>query len=242
MGNLNIRIGCCGFPVAKARYFETFSVVELQKPFYQLPKLKTAQKWRQEAPEGFEFTLKAPQLITHDTSSPTYRKYGIPIPAKKRGNYGSFRPTREVMEAWLQTVEIAKALEARLIIFQSPPRFIPTEEHRKNLMQFFTAIERGGFALAWEPRGKWKPDEIKELCKATDIIHCVDPFKDKTVYGLPRYFRLHGKTGYKYRFSEDDLLWLKDLCSSRGTVYCMFNNVYMFEDACRFKDMVTRKG
>lgn len=237
-----MKIGCCGFPVAKARYFEAFSVVELQKTFYQLPQLKTVQKWRRDAPEDFEFTLKAPQLITHETTSPTYRRYGIPIPEKKRANYGSFRPTEEVMDAWQKTAEVAQALEAKLIVFQCPPSFTPTKEHRSNLIQFFTSIERGSFTLAWEPRGKWEPEEIKELCKAANIVHCVDPFKDKPVYGTPRYFRLHGKTGYRYHFCENDLLWLKELCASKGTVYCMFNNVYMFEDAVKFRGLVEGEG
>lgn len=234
---LRVKIGCCGFPAAKAAYFQTFPVVELQKTFYQLPLLKTVQRWREEAPEGFEFTIKAPQLITHETTSPTYRRYRVPIPEGKRARYGLFKPSKEVMDAWRQTREIARILGARIIVFQSPPSFAPTEEHKENLLRFFASIERSGLVLVWEPRGGWKPEEVKTLCEAAGIVHCVDPFKDESLHGAPKYFRLHGKTGYGYRFSDDDLLRLKDMCGSQGMVYCMFNNVSMFEDAGRFRDM-----
>jgi hypothetical protein len=94
-----IKIGCCGFPVARQKYFEQFSTVEIQQTFYQLPTLSTARKWREEAPEGFEFTAKAWQLITHEPTSPAYRRLKKSISEDNRNNYGSFKPTDEVFEA-----------------------------------------------------------------------------------------------------------------------------------------------
>jgi uncharacterized protein YecE (DUF72 family) len=66
-----IQVGCCGFAAAKAKYHKNFAVVEIQQTFYQPPQEKTAEKWRNEAPPDFEFTLKAWQLITHPPQSPT---------------------------------------------------------------------------------------------------------------------------------------------------------------------------
>ena len=57
-------IGCCGWPEARARYFEHFPVVELQTTFYQPPSPELAEKWRSQAPPEFIFSLKAWQLIT----------------------------------------------------------------------------------------------------------------------------------------------------------------------------------
>ncbi|HET7874102.1 MAG TPA: DUF72 domain-containing protein, partial [Methylomirabilota bacterium] len=65
-----MRIGCCGWPVARARYFRAFELVEIQDSFYNLPRLPTVQRWRKTAPAGFEFVLKAPQLVTHEPTSP----------------------------------------------------------------------------------------------------------------------------------------------------------------------------
>lgn len=232
-----IKIGCCGFPVAKERYFQTFSVVELQQTFYQLPLLETAQRWREEAPEGFEFTLKASQLITHETSSPTYRRYKVAITEEKRANYGSFKPSEEVMEAWARTREIALALRARIIVLQCPPGFAPTQGHKENMRRFFNTLQRDNLTLVWEPRGQWQAREIEELCKKLDLVHGVDPFKNEPVYGKLKYFRLHGKTGYTYRFTGEDLSWLRGICRGKGAFYCMFNNISMFDDAHQFKTM-----
>ena len=69
-----VRVGCCGFPVSRPRYFKSFGVVEVESGFYQPPKPSTAERWRSEAPEGFQFMVKAWQLITHPPTSPTYRK------------------------------------------------------------------------------------------------------------------------------------------------------------------------
>ncbi len=41
-----VKVGCCGFPTAQKKYFELFTVVEIQKTFYQIPEIKTAEMWR----------------------------------------------------------------------------------------------------------------------------------------------------------------------------------------------------
>jgi len=74
-----IKVGCCGFPVARKEYFKNFSLVEVQQTFYKPPRMETAFKWRSAAPPEFEFAVKAWQLITHAPSSPTYRKAGIDV-------------------------------------------------------------------------------------------------------------------------------------------------------------------
>ena len=65
-----LHIGTCGFPVARKKYAKEFKVVEIQKTFYTPIKEETAKNWREEVPENFEFTMKAPQTITHPPNSP----------------------------------------------------------------------------------------------------------------------------------------------------------------------------
>lgn len=96
---MQIQIGRCGFPAAEDEYYKNFNVVEIQQTFHQPPEQKAALKWREQAPEGFEFTLKAWQLITHEPSSPTYRRSKFSIPESKKKNHGFFKPTAEVLEA-----------------------------------------------------------------------------------------------------------------------------------------------
>lgn len=80
---MEVKIGCCGFPVARRRYWEGLAAVEIQRTFYQPPRLETARRWRQGAPVDFEFTLKAWQLITHEASSPTYRRLRRPLSPRR---------------------------------------------------------------------------------------------------------------------------------------------------------------
>ena len=70
------------------KYFEDFSLVEIQKTFYTFPKISTVKKWREKAPKDCEFTIKASQLITHDPSSPTYRTAGLNILDDRLAEYG----------------------------------------------------------------------------------------------------------------------------------------------------------
>lgn len=233
-----IKIGCCGFPVSQSRYVEKFSVVELQQTFYQPPEVRTAQKWRKEMPPSFEFTLKAWQLITHPPCSPTYKKLKQPIPKGKESCFGNFRPTDEVMAAWQKTKEIAHLIQARIIIFQSPASFKPTLENKKNMRCFFRQIERNSFLFGWEARGQWTPKEIQEICQELDLIDVVDPFVRLPVTKGLKYFRLHGLGGYRYRYTDEDLKKLIDWIRENSEIYVMFNNVYMFEDALRFKEML----
>ena len=120
-GLTRVKVGCCGFSRGMKDYFSQFKLVEVQQTFYKMPKLDTAMKWRREAPADFEFTLKAWQLITHPSTSPTYRKAGIKVPSGAEGHYGFFKPSDEVHEAWEETMRFAQALEAKVIVFQCPP-------------------------------------------------------------------------------------------------------------------------
>lgn len=232
-----LKIGCCGFPVSRKKYFGNFKVVELQETFYQMPSSELAKKWRDNAPEDFEYTLKAWQLITHEPKSPTYRRLKIEIPENKKQNYGSFKPTDEVFDAYQKTSEIAKILRAKVIVFQCPASFMPSEENKKNMERFFKKINRHDFIIAWEPRGSWTSKDIKTLCKELDLVHVVDPFKESPLHGRIIYYRLHGIGGLRYKYTEEDLKRLHALCPEDRIVYVMFNNVFMFEDALRFKGL-----
>jgi uncharacterized protein YecE (DUF72 family) len=232
---VSLHIGCCGWAQSQADYFRNFSVIEVQQTFYQPPRLETLVKWRQSAPPEFEFTLKAWQLITHEPTSPTYRRLKIPISEKKKMRYGAFRSTEEVDAAWRTTLDCARALRARIVVFQCPTSFTPSDDHIENLRGFFARARREAkdHVLAWEPRGGWTNAVVKSICGELGIIHAVDPFIRQPVTVGLRYFRLHGIGGYRYRYSDADLDRLAGWC--RGETYVMFNNVTMAEDALRFR-------
>ena len=69
-----LRLGLCGWTINAADYFETFDTLEVQQTFYEPPSRETLARWRDSAPPGFVFTIKAWQLITHRSTSNTYRR------------------------------------------------------------------------------------------------------------------------------------------------------------------------
>lgn len=237
---MEIRVGCCGFPKAREEYFARFRLVEVQQTFYQPPLPATAQRWRAEAPPGFVYCLKAWQLITHPATSPTYRRLREALPPEARGRVGFFRPTEEVQAAWARTREIARILEAPVVVFQCPARFGPTPEHVENLRRFFERVDRGALRFAWEPRGAWPADLVRGLCRDLDLIHCVDPFGSLPVTSGVAYFRLHGIGGYGYRYTPENLRRLLAWCQGYEQVYVLFNNAGMWDDALAFAALLGR--
>ena len=232
-----IKVGCCGFVVSQKEYFTLFNLIEIQNTFYQIPRLQTAEKWRGTAPRDFEFTMKAWQLITHEPSSPTYRRLKGKIEPMKSDRYGRFRATPEVMEAWRRTAMFARTLGVSIVVFQCPASFRPTKQNVGNMREFFSRIDRMDFRFAWEPRGVWPEELVLQVCEELQVIHCVDPFKNKPQYGEFQYFRLHGITGYDYRYTDVDLQGLRKWVDKRPT-YLLFNNNWMKDDALRFIDLV----
>ncbi|HMA04330.1 MAG TPA: DUF72 domain-containing protein [Methanomicrobiales archaeon] len=257
-----LRIGCCGFPVGLLRYTHELPVVEVQKAFYRIPGRDTVQRWRDRVPEDFIFTVKTWQGITHPATSPTYRRSG-PIPEEMRGLIGHFRPTEPVFQGWRETRDIARILGAPLILLQAPPSFTETQEHEQNLTEFLSGIDREDIRIALELRASWDRARLASLCRKFDLIHCVDPFGDTPVTGPPFYLRLHGsppglrpvgspsglrpsgsppgKRMYAYTYTETDLQWLRDRIRDwdvEGEVYCLFNNLSMWDDALAFRDLL----
>ena len=228
-----VKVGCCGFRGGIKRYFSQCRLVEVQQTFYKLPRMETVVNWRRAAPPGFEFTIKAWQLITHPPSSPTYRKAGLVIPQEKGGSYGYFGPSDEVMEAWHRTKEIACAVNATIVVFQCPASFIDSVENVNNMRNFFQSLSRDGLLFVWEPRGQWNDHTIVDLCQELGLIHCVDPLQRVPLFGGVNYFRLHGGPGYRHSYSDEELEYLRQMVSGKES-YVLFNNITMCEDALRF--------
>ncbi len=225
-----IHLGTCGFPKSRNKYYEEFSTVEIQKSFYTPISPELARRWRDEAPQDFEFTLKAPQTVTHPPNSPTYRRY-----KGRMGDFGFFKVNQDVMASWENFRKVAKILKARIVIFQTPPRFKESDENVKNIYEFFSTVERD-FIYGWEPRGSWNEDTVRKICQELELIHVVDPFKNRKLWGEFAYYRLHGRSGYRYRYTDEELMTLRKIVHDGD--YVMFNNTNMWEDALRFKSLL----
>src|SRR4051794_31744010 len=105
-----IHVGLCGWTVAQSRYVREFSLVEVQHTFYEPPSDELLQRWRSSAPARFEFTMKAWQVVTHESSSPTYRRLKQPLAPQARAELGGFRLSDTVLRGWDRTLQCARLL------------------------------------------------------------------------------------------------------------------------------------
>jgi len=217
-----LKVGCCGYPTSMKKYYENFSLVELNRTFYGYPRMSTVVGWREKAPQDFEFTVKAHQDITH--------KFKFEI-----------KPCLQAFEAMKQ---ICQTLKARILLIQTAGSFRP--DKLSDVEKFLGKVKRDNLVLAWETRGTaWDTSEVRkklaERLEALKVVHVTDPFKVLPVYTENvAYFRLHGlgKQLYYYQFKDDELKQLHRLIQpferEGREVYVLFNNLAMFDDATRF--------
>lgn len=225
-----IKVGCCGYPTSMKKYYETFRLVELNRTFYTYPRTTTVTGWREKAPADFEFTVKAHQDISH--------KYRFEI--------------KQSVQAFEQMKQICKALKANVLLVQTPGSFKPNKLDYAT--EFFSKIERENLIIVWETRGpEWYNPEtratLEKTLKSVHVTHVVDPFKSAPAYtGTVAYFRLHGmgKQLYYYQYPNEELARLRKLAESfeqKGkTVYVLFNNLAMLDDATRFTHYLRKRS
>ncbi|MBI5090356.1 MAG: DUF72 domain-containing protein [Actinobacteria bacterium] len=224
--------------MALSRYVREFSLLEVQHTFYDPPADQLLLKWRAAVPPGFEFTMKAWQLITHEASSPTYRRLKQPVPAESRPELGGFRLTDPVLAAWDRSVQCARLLGATGVLLQCPKSFRPTATNVSRLSSFLAVVPRPAAQLLWEPRGDWPDDVIAELCRDHQLVHVVDPMQRDTVTPDQTYFRLHGTDGSRHVHTDAELKRLRAMVEGRPSAYVLFNNLPRVGDAERFLDLI----
>jgi uncharacterized protein YecE (DUF72 family) len=222
---MTVKVGCCGFPTSMKKYYENFSLVELNSTFYQYPRMETVEGWRKKKPETFEFTVKAHQDISH-------------------------KEKMKISDASLQAFEkmkkICQILNSRILLIQTPGSFRP--EKLGDAEKFFKEINRESLALVWETRGTaWETPEtyqrLRRVLEEVNVTHVTDPFRVMPAYVSEiAYFRLHGlgEQMYYYQYTDAELKRLKESITpyekDGKMVYVLFNNLSMFEDAARFKE------
>lgn len=239
-----IKVGTCGFPISRKKYYKEFNVIELNNTFYSIPDIEWVKKIRNEAPENFEFAFKVFQGITHDVNSFTWKKSNIKNYKELKGKVGYLRNTKEVFEFWEKQEEIANILKAKIIVIQLPNSFKDTGENIKNAYNFFNSISKK-YKIAIELRG-WSKENRERICKEFDLIDIVDINIEEPVYDSDiKYYRLHGlhegnKLIYNYDYSKEELEGIKEkvLKYNKKETYVMFNNSMMYKNAKEFLEII----
>jgi len=235
-----LHIGICGLRRSLSEIASRLDCLEIQETFYRPVSVSRAKHWREAARDDFLFTVKASQFITHEATSPTYRRSGLPDDLRAKGVFGSFRSSKEVDLGWEKTLEVVKILQAKAIVFQCPATFQPSPENTKNLYDFFSRISFDGLK-ALELRGGWPDHLVEKICEDLGLTHCVDIFKEEAVTTGIAYFRLHGSTPgkvmYRYSYAEGELKKVIEAALEFDEAFVLFNNISMYEDALKMKGL-----
>jgi uncharacterized protein YecE (DUF72 family) len=238
-----IRIGCSGwnyrhwrelfYPkgLPQRRWFDFyaghFDTVEINNSFYRLPGAETFGKWREQAPPGFCYAVKANRFLTQ---------------AKK---------LKDCAEPLARMMAPFRALGDRLgpILYQLPPRF------RINLerLEEFLALAPKDVTNVFEFRDpSWYGEETFALLDRHGASFCVHDMRGSATelraVGHATYVRFHGGAGkYWGRYSEKALLswtdWLVGQAREGRNVWCYFNNdidAHAIHDAQTLKAMVAQ--
>jgi uncharacterized protein YecE (DUF72 family) len=131
-------------------YATQLNTVEVNLTFRQLLKDTTAQKWIDQTPQEFRFTIKAHQVITH---------------IKRLKN------TEEFLQRFISTIEpLSQAGKIGCVLFQLPPNL---KADPKLLQDFLPAIPRGVRAAFEFRHDSWFADDIFSCLKQHNRALCV---------------------------------------------------------------------
>jgi len=220
-----LKIGCSGFnywqwkekfypsdlPQGKwlKYYSKVFSTVELNVTFYRLPLAKTFDKWHQETPRGFIFSLKGSRFITH------IKKLIDPED-----------PLKLFFQRALRLKE-----NLRVILWQFSPGF---KKDIKRLKNFLKLLEKYPVRNAFEFRHEsWITDDVINLCKEYNVCLGMADWPS-FIDELPVtsdfvYIRRHGEEGsyatcYSKPALRKDAKRIKNYLKDRKDVFMYFNN------------------
>lgn len=217
-------IGCSGFhykhwkgifypnDLPKKNWFEYycrfFNTLELNVTFYRFPRLLVLEKWHQESPENFQFSVKAPRVITH---------------------FKKLHDSAAMVEDFYKTVDQGLKEKIGCILFQFPPNFIFSQARLEQIIISLNPTYKNVVEfrhLSW-----WQKDVYDALGKH-HIGYCgMDhPEFPGNVIGNTAhvYHRMHGATQlYSSNYSEEELDHLyKEIIAMPDVkqAYVYFNN------------------
>jgi len=207
------------------RYSEEFDTVEINNSFYRLPKPETFDKWREQAPPGFCYAVKANRFITQ---------------AKK------LKDCEEPLERMMAAV---RHLGDRLgpMLYQLPPSM----KINLDRLESFLKILPRDVTNVFEFREKsWYEPETYALLDRYGASFCAHDMpgsaSERIAVGPIVYVRFHGGVGkYWGRYSDEGLLrwtdWIIEQSRQGRSAWCYFNNDihgHAIYDARTLKSMI----
>lgn len=209
-------------------YMEEFNSVEINATFYRLPFENMIEGWKSKAPEGFQYSAKAPRQVTH---------------------YNKLDADEEFVDEFSDRLE---DLDNSLgpVLWQLPPSL---EKNMDRLKEFLEMIDTGR-SHAIEFRNKtWLDEEVYSELESSNVSVVSVSSEDMPAEFHDRgdfvYYRFHGLAdGHNYNYSKKELdAWAEqcaDVLDDGKIAYAYFNNTtggYAPMNAKLFRDMVERK-
>jgi uncharacterized protein YecE (DUF72 family) len=199
-----------GLPIKDwfAFYAEQFDTVEINNSFYRLPKAETFNAWREQAPPGFRYAVKANRFLTQ---------------AKK---------LKDCEEPVARMIAPTRHLEGKLgpILYQLPP-MLGIDLDR---LETFLKLLPKDLTHVFEFREKsWYNDATLALLDRFGTGFVAHDFPGKAsprwASGDVAYVRFHGGVGKYYGRYRDEVLldwsdWLKRQLEEGKSIWAYFNN------------------
>ncbi|MEJ2551018.1 MAG: DUF72 domain-containing protein [Anaerolineales bacterium] len=202
-----------------------FDTVEINNTFYHLPKENTFQRWREQAPDGFLYAVKANRFITH---------------MKKLKDCSS------ALENFIGRVKLLKE-NLGPILWQLPPHWHVNLERLEAFVDLLPKDLRHVFEFR---DADWFREETRNILERHGLIFCIH---DKQGLDCPQwvtagsvYLRFHGSEGnYGGKYGPECLHpWaerIRTWMDEGRSIFAYFNNDvsgYALEDARTLLDLL----
>ena len=194
-------------------YVRHFDTVEINNSFYRLPTEAAFKTWKQIAPIGFVYAVKASRFLTHR----------IKLKDPERG-----------LENFLPRVELlGKKLGP--VLFQLPPRWRLNLDRLAGLLHILPRHHR----YAFEFRDlSWHSPRVDDVLRSYNAAFCIFELAGFTsavkVTADFAYVRLHGPRGkYQGSYGKEALRpWAERIGQWRRTLKALY--VYFDNDQCAY--------
>lgn len=177
-----------------------------------MPRVSTTEKWYDQVPAEFRFTLKLNRYLTHT------KRLLIDEDSTK------------LLDDFIASA-VALKEKLGLVLIQLPPSM---QCDIDRLHQFFNAVA-GRVRLAFECRHEsWFTNEVKDLLNEFDVAWVINDSPNrwpaaKFVVGTHMYIRFHGnQVLYKSSYADNELReWARYILTQNvDTAWVYFNNDY----------------
>ncbi len=209
-------------------YVKKLDSVELSITFYRLLKKEAFERWYQETPPGFAFSLKGSRFITHikklkDVTLPLETFFNVTAPLKEK---------------------------FEVVLWQFPPNL---KVNIQNLESFIEVISQYPVRHVFEfKQTSWLGKKVLKLLSEANIAICMADWpeflKDVPVTADFVYIQRHGEGGnyaasYTTEQLKEDAAMVKDYLKQGKDVYVFFNNdafAYAPQNAMELKSILNK--